>query len=93
LQGSIAQTAAKDAFLMTKQGIDLKNTTMNSQRTGLYVAALIFAIVALGHAIRLLTQAKVVVATHSIPMGLSWVGLVVACGLSIWMWRLAAGNR
>jgi hypothetical protein len=66
---------------------------MNSQRTGLYVAALIFAIVALGHAIRLLTQAKVVIATHSIPMSLSWVALVVTCGLSIWMWRLASGNR
>ncbi len=66
---------------------------MNSQQTGLYVAALILAIFALGHAIRLFTRAKVVVATHSIPMGVSWVALVVACVLCIWMWRLAGGGR
>ena len=46
------------AFLMTKQSSTFKNTVMNSQKTGLYVAALIFAILALAHAVRLWTQAK-----------------------------------
>jgi hypothetical protein len=76
-----------------KTKIDIKNRIMNSQTTGLYVAALIFAVVALGHAVRLLTQAKVVVAAYSIPMGISWVALVVAGSLSIWMWRLACARR
>jgi hypothetical protein len=79
--------------LLTKQGVDIKNRIMNSQTTGLYVAALVFAVVALGHAVRLLTHSKVVIATHSVPMGISWAGLIIAGGLSIWLWRLASVRR
>jgi hypothetical protein len=41
---------------------------MNSQATGLKVAAIIFALFALGHVVRLFKHAKVMVATHQIPM-------------------------
>ena len=66
---------------------------MNSQRTGLRVASFVFAIVAIGHALRLFRQSQVIVGSHFIPMGLSWVALIVAGLLCIWMWRLASPTR
>ena len=66
---------------------------MNSQQTGLRVASLIFAIFAIGHAVRLFKHAKVMLGTHDIPMGLSWVALIVAALLCIWMWRLSTAAR
>jgi hypothetical protein len=63
---------------------------MNSPRTGLRVASVIFGIFAIGHLLRLINQAQVTVGTHTIPMGLSWVALIVAVILSIWFWRLAS---
>ena len=67
---------------------------MNSQRTGLRVASIIFALFALGHIVRLLKHAQVVVttqhATHHFPMWASVVALIIAGGLSIWMWRLSS---
>jgi hypothetical protein len=68
----------------------MENAEMNSQTTGLRVASLIFAIFALGHVARLYKHAKVLVATHEIPMGVSWVALVIAGGLCIWLWRLSS---
>ena len=66
---------------------------MDSQATGLRVAAIIFALFALGHAVRLFNHAKVLVAGHQIPMAGSWVGLIIAALLSIWMWRLSSRGR
>lgn len=63
---------------------------MNSQMTGLRVASIVFAILALGHVVRLYKHANVLVGTHQIPMGLSWVALIVAGGLCIWLWRLSS---
>jgi len=65
---------------------------MNSQRTGLRIASVIFAIVAIGHAVRLLRHTQVIVGSHMIPMGLSWVGLIIAAVLCIWMWRLSSAR-
>ena len=62
---------------------------MNSPRTGLRVASVIFAIFALGHLLRLINQAQVTVGSLTIPMGVSWVALVVAVILCTWMWRLS----
>ena len=61
---------------------------MNSQRTGLRVASIIFGIFAIGHLVRLIKQAQVAVGTCSIPMGVSWIALIVAAILCIWLWRL-----
>jgi hypothetical protein len=69
---------------------ELENMSMNSPATGLKVAGIIFLIFALGHALRLFKHAKVLVATHQIPMAVSWAGLVIFAGLSIWMWRLSS---
>ncbi len=68
----------------------MENAEMNSQRNGLRVASIIFAIFALGHAVRLFKHAEVLVATHQIPMEVSWVGLIIAGGLCIWLWRLSS---
>ncbi|PYK41594.1 MAG: hypothetical protein DME60_02570 [Verrucomicrobia bacterium] len=62
---------------------------MNSHKTGLRVASIVFAIFAIGHILRLINHAQVTVGTHTIPMGVSWVALIVAAGLSIWMWRVS----
>jgi hypothetical protein len=63
---------------------------MSSSRTGLRIAATIFAIFALGHLLRIVTHARVLVGTHEIPMVASVVALIIAAGLSVWMWSLSA---
>ena len=65
---------------------------MSSQKTGLRVASIIFAIFAIGHVLRLINHSQVTLGTHTIPMGVSWVALIVAALLSIWMWRLSSGG-
>jgi len=62
---------------------------MNAPRTGLRIAAILFAIFAIGHLVRLLTHTAVLVGTHQIPMGVSLFGLIVGAGLSLWMWKLS----
>ncbi len=62
---------------------------MNSPTTGLRVASVIFGIFAIGHVLRLINHAPVTVGTHTIPMGVSWIALIVAAILCIWMWRLS----
>ena len=63
---------------------------MNSPKTGLRVASIIFGIFAIGHLLRLIKNAQVIVGSYTIPMGLSWVALIVAAILCIWLWRLAS---
>jgi len=63
---------------------------MNSPRTGLRVASVIFGIFAIAHLGRLIDQAQVTVGTLTIPMGASWIALIVAAILCIWLWRLAS---
>jgi hypothetical protein len=62
---------------------------MNSPITGLRVASILFGIFAIGHLLRLINHAQVMIGTHSIPMGISWIALIVAAILCIWMWRLS----
>jgi hypothetical protein len=62
---------------------------MNSPTTGLRVASVIFGIFAIGHLMRLINHAQVTVGTHTIPMGISWIALIIALLLCIWMWRLS----
>jgi len=53
------------------------------------LAVAIFALIALAHAYRLATGCEVVVNGAVVPMWLSWVGLVVAAGLALLVWREA----
>ncbi|PYK64436.1 MAG: hypothetical protein DME50_13550 [Verrucomicrobia bacterium] len=62
---------------------------MNSPTTGLRVASIIFAIFFLGHLLRLINHATVIIGSYHIPMWVSIVALIIAGLLSIWMWRLS----
>jgi hypothetical protein len=53
------------------------------------VAAIIFALVALLHLLRLVLGWSIVIEGWTVPMWLSWIGLVVAGGLSYFGGRLA----
>jgi hypothetical protein len=65
---------------------------MSSQATGLRVASAFFAIFAVAHIVRLIKQAQVMFGTTEIPMWVSMVALIIAGGLSIWMWRLSSAR-
>jgi hypothetical protein len=73
-----------------KSNLDSKNPRMNSQTTGLRVASIVFALFAVGHILRLIKHAQVTVGTHHAPMWVSVIALIIAGGLSIWMWRLSS---
>jgi len=53
------------------------------------ISAIIFALIALVHAYRIMTQFQVVVGTHVIGQGVSWVALVITGALSIGLFREA----
>jgi len=63
---------------------------MNSPKAGLRVASVFFGIFAIGHLLRLINQVQVNVGTLTIPMGVSWIALIVAAILCVWLWRLAS---
>ena len=63
---------------------------MKSQIIGLKVAATVFALVCLGHLWRIITRADVLIAGWQMPVWLNVVGMLIAGGLSLWMWRLSA---
>jgi len=66
---------------------------MNSQRTALQVASVIFGLMCLVHVYRLLfAHFTVQIGSHQLPIWGSGVAVVVAAGLSIWMWRLSAAR-
>jgi hypothetical protein len=48
------------------------------------VSALIFAVVAIGHLIRILNGWAAHIGPYSVPMSLSWLGLAIAALLAIW---------
>ena len=52
-----------------------------------HVAATIFGIVALAHIVRVALALPVHIGAMSIPMWVSWAGLVVAGALSAWGFR------
>jgi hypothetical protein len=63
---------------------------MNSPKIGLRVASVFFGIFAIGHLLRLINQVQVNVGTLTIPMGVSWIALIAAALLCVWLWRLAS---
>ena len=63
---------------------------MKSQTLGLRVAGTIFALICLGHLLRVVTRADLLIAGHQEPLWMSMVGGLIAGALSLWMWRLSA---
>ena len=60
------------------------------RKTFFIVAGIIFALVALVHLARIYMDWPVVIGEWSVPIWVSWIGLVVAGGLAIFGLRLAA---
>jgi Flp pilus assembly protein TadB len=78
------------AYFADKSKRTHKYRPMNSQRTGLRVASIIFGLFAIGHVLRLINQTPVMVGSYHVPMGVSWVALIIAAVLCIWLWRLSS---
>jgi len=53
------------------------------------IAAILFALMALVHGYRIATEFQLVVGTHVIGQGASWIALVAAAALSIGLFREA----
>jgi hypothetical protein len=62
---------------------------MKSQVLGLRVAGTIFAVLSLGHVLRLLTCASLVIAGQQIPLWISGGGVLITGALGLWMWKLS----
>src|SRR5437660_908954 len=62
------------------------------QKTFSVVAGVIFALVALAHLSRIYMGWSAVIGSWTAPMWVSWIGLIVAGGLSYFGLRLAARN-
>ena len=62
---------------------------MNQQTFGLRVASAVFGIVAAAHLLRLATRVELVIAGWEVPLALNALGLLIAGGLCIWLWRLS----
>ena len=61
---------------------------MNSKTLGLRVGSVIFGLVGLAHALRWAMGVKVVIGGCLLPMWPSVLALILAGGLSFWMWKL-----
>jgi len=53
------------------------------------ISGVLFSLVALGHLLRITGNLPVTVGTMSIPMYVSWGGLIVPALLAIWAFRTA----
>ena len=62
---------------------------MTNQRLGLRVAGLIFALISIGHVIRVAAGLEVRLGGQTIPMWPSIAAVIVFAALAIWFWRLA----
>jgi len=53
------------------------------------IAAIVFGLMALAHVYRIMTHFQLIVGTHTIGQGVSWVAAVVGAILSIGLFREA----
>ena len=65
---------------------------MNSSRPFTWIAAAIFAVMAIVHIIRVFTGFQVVIGTHEMPLWLTYVAIVVTAFLSWMLCREARGT-
>jgi hypothetical protein len=62
-------------------------------RTYLQISGTLFGLMALGHLLRLLRHWPVDVGGYMLPLWVSWLGVLLASGLSVWALRLARAPR
>jgi hypothetical protein len=58
-----------------------------------WIAATIFALIAIVHIYRLVTNFQVIIGSHTIPMWVSYVGVIIPALLSWMLCREARGTR
>jgi hypothetical protein len=58
-------------------------------RAYLRISGALFGFIALGHLFRLFQHWPVNLAGHLVPLWVSWIGVILAGGLSLWAVRLA----
>ena len=64
---------------------------MNSQRLALRVSSIFFGLVCIVHLWRLFfAHFTVQIGSHVIPVGASWVFVIIGALLCFWMWKAAA---
>jgi hypothetical protein len=68
---------------------EVEKGVVSRQTLGLRVAGTVFGIVAAAHALRLATRAKLVIAGWEVPLGINALGVLIAGGLCLWLWRLS----
>ncbi|HKX91335.1 MAG TPA: hypothetical protein VJM15_02785 [Sphingomicrobium sp.] len=66
---------------------------MAGSRTFTWIASAIFALMALVHVYRLFTDFQIIVGSHTIPMSVSYVAILVTALLSWMLCREARGTR
>jgi hypothetical protein len=57
-------------------------------RAYLQISGALFGLIALAHLHRLFRHWPIDLAGHMVPLWISWLGLLLAGGLSIWAFRL-----
>jgi len=62
---------------------------MESRIIGLRVAGVVFALFCLAQLLRLVLRPEILVAGHLMPLWPSVIAVIVAGGLSVWMWKLS----
>lgn len=63
---------------------------MNSQIIGLRVAGVLFGLMCLAQLGRLIIRPEIIVAGYQMPLWPSVVAVLLAGGMSLWMWKLSS---
>jgi hypothetical protein len=61
-------------------------------RAYLLISGALFGIITLAHVHRLVRHWPIDIAGHMVPLSVSWLGLLLAGGLSVWALRLLRGS-
>jgi hypothetical protein len=64
-----------------------------SERNYLLISAIVFALIAFLHLLRVITHWSVQIGTMMFPIWGSWLAIVIGIGLSVWAFRLMSGWR
>ena len=57
------------------------------------VSGALFFLVAAAHLLRIVLAAPVQIGEYAVPMGPSWIGLIVPAALAIWAFRIGLGKK
>ena len=60
---------------------------MNSRKPFTLFAAVIFALMALVHIYRIVTQFQIIVGSHPVPLAASWIAIFVTGALAVMLYR------